>query len=93
MPAGRVRVTHRFHPLYGQSFEFVKRLRTWQSDLVYFLDAGGELARVPAAWTDLVAPDPFAVVAAGRAAFRAEDLAELADLVSACRETVHGLMS
>jgi len=36
-------VTHRFHPLSGQSFEFVKRLRTWQSDVVYFLDAAGEL--------------------------------------------------
>jgi hypothetical protein len=40
-----------------------------------------------------VAADPFVVVAAGRAAFRAEDLAELADLVSACREAVHGIMS
>ncbi len=90
---GRVRVTHRFHPLSGQSFEFVKRLRTWQSDLVYFLDAAGGLASVPAVWTDLVVPDPFVVVAAGRAAFRAEDLAELADLVSACREAVHGIMS
>jgi Family of unknown function (DUF5372) len=60
-----VRVTHRFHPLSGQSFEFVKRLRTWQSDMVCFLDAAGELVSVPAGWIDLVAPDPFAVVAAG----------------------------
>jgi hypothetical protein len=88
-----VRVTHRFHPLFGPSFEFVKRLRAWQSDLVYFLDAAGELASVPAAWTDLVAPDPFVVVAAGRAAFRAEDLVQLADLVSARRAAVHGITS
>ncbi len=88
-----MRVTHRFHPLYGQSFEFVKRLRTWQSDVVYFLDAAGGLVRVPAAWTDLVAPDPFAVVAAGRAAFRAGDLAELADLVSARLAAVHEITS
>ena len=40
-------------------------LQTWQSDLVYFLDSAGELVSVPAAWTDLVAPDPFVVVAAG----------------------------
>ena len=92
-PAGRVRVTHWFHPLSGQSFEFVKRLQTWQSDLVYFLDSAGELVSMPAAWTDLVAPDPFVVVAAGRAAFRAGDLAELAELVSACREAVHGITS
>lgn len=88
-----MRVTHRFHPLFGQSFEFVKRLQAWQSDLVYFLDAAGELVSAPAAWTDLVAPDPFVVVAAGRAAFRAEDLVQLADLVSACLAAVHGITS
>lgn len=26
-----VRVTHRFHPLFGRSLEFVKRCKTWQS--------------------------------------------------------------
>ena len=88
-----MRVTHQFHPLSGQSFEFVKRLQTWQSDLVYFLDSAGELVSVPAAWTDLVPPDPFVAVAAGRAAFRAEDLAELAELVSACLAAVHGITS
>ena len=88
-----MRVTHRFHPLFGQAFEFVKRLQAWHSDLVYFLDAAGELASVPAAWTDLVAPDPFAVVAAGRAAFRVEDLAELAELVVRCQGSVHRIMS
>ena len=86
-------MTHRFHPLSGQSFEFVKRLQAWQSDLVYLVDAAGELVSVPAAWTDVVAPDPFVVVAAGRAAFRAADLAELADLVGRCREAVHEIMS
>ena len=86
-------MTHRFHPLSGRSFEFVKRLKTWQADLVYFLDAAGELASVPAAWTDLVAPDPFAVVSAGRAAFRAGDLAELADLVGACLAAAHEITS
>jgi len=88
-----VRVTHQFHPLSGQSFEFVKRLQAWESDLVYFLDSAGELVSVPAVWTDLVAPDPFVVIAAGRATFRAGDLAELADLVSTCLETVHEIMS
>ena len=33
-----VRVTHRFHPLSGRSFEFVKRCKTWQSDRVFFFD-------------------------------------------------------
>ena len=39
------------------------RLQTCQSDLVYFLDAAGELASVPTVWTDLVTADPFVVVA------------------------------
>jgi len=88
-----VRVTHQFHPLSGQSFEFVKRLQAWQSDLVYFLGPAGELASVPAAWTDLAAPDPFTVVAAGRAAFRAGDLAELAELVGSRLAAVQRIMS
>jgi len=86
-------VTHRFHPLCGQSLEVVKRQRAWQADLVFFLDAAGELVSVPAEWTDAVAPDPFVTVAAGRAAFRVEDLAALAELVARCRGGVHGITS
>ncbi len=40
---------------------------------------------MPASWTDAVAEDPFVVVAAGRAPFRAADLLKLADLVDALR--------
>ena len=36
---------------------------------------------LPAAWTDVEGPDPFLVIAAGRAHFRAEDLRALADLL------------
>lgn len=85
-------MTHRFHPLYGQSLEVVKRQRAWQADLVFFL-AAGELVSMPAEWTDAVAPDPFVAVAAGRAAFRVEDLAALAELVARCRGGVHGITS
>ncbi len=88
-----MRVTHRFHPLCGHSFEVVKRPRTWQADLVFVLDAVGELVSMPAEWTDAVAPDPFVAVAAGRAAFRVEDLAALAELVARCRGGVHGITS
>jgi len=30
-----VRVTHPFHPRFGQELEFVKRLRNWRTDRVY----------------------------------------------------------
>jgi hypothetical protein len=75
-----VRVTHRFHPLSGCSFEFVKRCQTWRADRVFFFDDAGELASLPAEWTDVVPADPFVVVAAGRSPFRVADLLVLAGL-------------
>jgi hypothetical protein len=36
---------------------------------------------LPASWTDVEGPDPFLVIAAGRAHFRAPDLLALADLL------------
>ena len=77
-----MRVTHPFHPLAGQEFEFVKRRRNWQLDRVYFFDGGGVLVSLPAEWTDAVAADPFVVVAAGRSPFHVEGLLELAELVA-----------
>ena len=77
-----MRVTHRFHPLSGRSFEFVKRCKAWQSDRVFFFDDGGELASLPAEWTDVVPADPFVVVSAGRSPFRTADLLMLAELVA-----------
>jgi Family of unknown function (DUF5372) len=77
-----VRVTHRFHPLFGRELEFVKRKRNWACDLVYVYDDDGDLVTVPAAWTDMAAQDPFVVMAAGRAAFRTEDLLAAAEVVA-----------
>jgi hypothetical protein len=76
-----VRITHRFHPLFGRQLEFVKRRKNWDCDRVYVCDEGGVLVSLPAEWTDVVAEDPFVVVAAGRAPFHVAHLLELADLV------------
>jgi hypothetical protein len=78
-------VTHRFHPLSGRSFEFVNRRKNWQSDRVYIFDDAGELACLPAEWTDVVLEDPFVVVSAGRSPFRTADLLELAELIGELR--------
>jgi len=59
---------------------------TWGEDRVFFYDEGGELKALPARWTDASAPDPFAVLAAGRAYFRPEDLLALSDLLERLRE-------
>jgi Family of unknown function (DUF5372) len=53
----------------------------WGEDRVYFYNEAQQLVAVPAAWTDVIAADPFSVVAGGRAAFRADDLSELALLI------------
>jgi hypothetical protein len=81
-----VRVTHRFHPLFGRSFEFVNRRKSWQSDRVYFFGDAGELACLPAEWTDMVPGDLFVAVSAGRSPFRTADLLELAELIGELRQ-------
>jgi hypothetical protein len=86
-----VRVTHGFHRLFGRELEFVKRRRNWDADRVYVYDDGGGLVSVPVEWTDVVAEDPFVVIAAGRCPFRVEDLRELAGLVERlrCQPPIH----
>ena len=80
-----MRVTHRFHPLFGRELEFVKRRRNWRADRVYVLDLDGSLLSLPVEWTDVVAEDPFVVVAAGRSPFHIAGLVELAELVDRMR--------
>ncbi len=59
----------------------MKRRKNWRADRVYLFDAHDELVSLPAEWTDVVAPDPFVVVSAGRSPFHIADLVELAQLV------------
>jgi Family of unknown function (DUF5372) len=80
-----VRVTHPFHPRFGQELEFVKRLMTWRVDRVFFFDEAGALGSLPAEWTDLAPPDVFVVVADGRVPFRTSALLELADRLAVLR--------
>ena len=42
---------------------------------------GGVLAHIPVGWTSIAVEDPFVEVAAGRSAFRVEDLLALADML------------
>jgi Family of unknown function (DUF5372) len=52
----------------------------WGEDRVYFYDEQ-RLVALPAAWTDVIAADPFVLVASGRSLFQAADLLELAGLI------------
>ncbi len=79
-------MTHPFHPWAGQSFVFVALRQTWGQDRVFFYGPDGTVCSLPAGWTDAVAEDVFVSVAAGRSAFRVDDLVALAVLV----ETIRG---
>jgi hypothetical protein len=71
------RVTHPFHPWRGRPFELVAYKNAWGEDRVYFYDDEQRLVAFPAVWTDVIAIDPFVLIASGRAFFRAGDLLEL----------------
>ena len=78
-------MTHPFHPLSGRDFEFVACRQNWGEDRVHLHDENGQLFSLPAGWTDVVAPDPFVVIAAGRCPFTTGGLLALADLASRLR--------
>jgi hypothetical protein len=80
-----VRVTHRFHPLFGRDFEFVVHRHNWGEDRVHLHDENGELFSLPAGWSDAAPVDPFVIVAEGRCPFTTEGLLALADLIDRLR--------
>ena len=83
-------MTHPFHPLSGQDFEFVEHRLNWGEDRVWLRDGNGEVFSLPAGWTDAVAPDPFTVIAAGRCPFTTDDLLAAADLIGRLRARQDG---
>jgi hypothetical protein len=75
-------VTHPFHPLAGQQFPLLAQRLAWGEPRVFFLDpASGQVRSLPTAWTSLAPPDPFRVLAVGRAILRLTDVRALARLL------------
>ena len=85
-----MRITHPFHPLVGQAFELVSRGQHWGEDRVIYRASDGTLPTIAAALTDVVSPDPFRRMAAGRAAFRTVDLLGLRVLLDQIAERLGG---
>lgn len=83
-------MTHRFHPLSGQDFEFVAHRQSWGVDRVCPHDENGVLFSLPAGRTDVVPADPFVVVADGRCPFTSGGLLALADLIGRLRSRPAG---
>jgi hypothetical protein len=80
-----VRVTHPFHPKFGQELDVIVRRCQWGEDRIFYREPAGNLASLFSRWTSLVPEDLFAVVAAGRCRFRVRDLIDLAALVGRLR--------
>ena len=74
-------VTHPFHPLNGQTFDLLTYRWNWGEDRVMYVRPDGRTRSLPVGWTSIAPVDPFVTVAAGRAAFRLEDLLALTALV------------
>ena len=79
----RIRVTHPFHPLFGETFVQVTERSSRHGDRVWYEAPDGSVATIPRAWTDLATLDPFVELAEGKAHFRVRDLVELAEVVAA----------
>jgi hypothetical protein len=75
------RVTHPFHPLAGCEFPLLDERRQGEAR-VYFEAPEGFPGSLPEAWTSRAPIDPLAVVAAGRAHFRVDDLLRLSTLLT-----------
>ena len=68
--------------LTGEEYELVGFAHTWGEQRVFFREPGQtQMRSLPASWTDVVSPDPFVVLADGRACFRPADLLHLVHLV------------
>ncbi len=75
-------ITHPFHPLCGQAFPLLSQRFAWGEERVFFPDPQTHQVRsLPLAWTNLALPDPFLVVASGKAVLRWRDLQQLAQFL------------
>ena len=66
------------------------RKLTWGEDRVFYYEADGKLKSFMTNVTDVIAPDPFDRISAGRSAFRIDDLLELRHLLDNCQESERG---
>ena len=74
-------MTHPFHPLAGREFLLLDE-RSHGEARVYFDPPDGLPGSLPVAWTSRAPEDPRAVVAAGRAHFRIDDLLRVSTLLA-----------
>jgi Family of unknown function (DUF5372) len=75
-------ITHPFHPLCNQTLPLLAQRFAWGEERVFFPDPQThEVRSLPLAWTSLALPDPFLVVAGGKAVLRLRDLQHLVQML------------
>ena len=72
-----VRITHPFHPLYGQELDVIAQRTPWGEERVFYRNVDGLRSSLPVCWTSLAPEDPYLSMAAGRSRFRVQDLIDL----------------
>jgi len=75
-----VEITHPFHPLRGQRFEFL-HLERPQGEPWAVLRGNNGVFKLPLAWTDAGPVDAFVLQSAGRSFFRPTDLLAAVELL------------
>jgi hypothetical protein len=75
------RVTHPFHPLFGQEFNVLSCRCFDDEDFLVFQGAEGRNNSISARWTSLKPPNPYIAISNGRSLFCPKDLLELVRLV------------
>jgi hypothetical protein len=86
-----VRITHPFHPLFGQEIDCVERRIHWGDDLIFYRDRLGYVTALPTRWTSVETEDPFLVVSAGRSHFRVTDLIDLVSMITEIQSALRTL--
>ena len=81
----KFRVTHPFHPLYGQEYEIIECKQIQARDRVFFNQKDGSKGSLPLAWCDLRPPDPYLDIEGKHSPFRVEDLLKLSDIIKEVR--------
>ena len=75
------RVTHPFHPLFGQELTVLWRRRIDGEDFLIFQNMENHNNSISVYWTSLNQPNPYIVISDGRSLFRPKELLELVQLL------------
>ncbi len=76
-----MKVTHPFHPLFEQEFEFIEVNTAWGEKRVSYLSEEGEIKTMPLSWTSLNEIDPFITASEERAILHFDEIRSLIELL------------